>query len=59
MNKYNIHLGESSIIALAEKKRVDYCITNEIKVRNAMKSEGYDVVGTLGIILKACRQNMI
>ncbi|KKL12867.1 hypothetical protein LCGC14_2531480 [marine sediment metagenome] len=59
MGKYNIHKGESSIIALAEKNQVDYCITNEIKVRNTIKSEGFKVVGTLGIILKAFNLNKI
>ncbi len=59
MRKYNIHKGESSIITLAEKNQVDYCITNEIKVRNAIKSEGFKVVGTLGIILKAFNLNKI
>jgi uncharacterized protein len=59
MKKYNIHKGESSIIALAEKMRLDYCITNEIKVRNAIKSEGFKVTGTLGIILKAYNLDQI
>mgnify|MGYP006277914347 CR=1 FL=1 len=53
LKKHKIHKGESSIIALAKKFQVNYCITNEIKVRNVIKSEGFKVVGTLGIILKA------
>lgn len=38
---------------LAKKYDVDYCLSNEIKVRNVIKSEGLKVVGTLGLILKA------
>ncbi|MBD3256684.1 MAG: hypothetical protein GF383_16440, partial [Candidatus Lokiarchaeota archaeon] len=53
MNIYKIHRGESSIFNLAEKMKVDYFISNEIKLRNAIKTEGFKVVGTLGIILKA------
>ena len=32
---------------------IHYCLTNEIKVRKVIKSEGIEVIGTLGIILKA------
>ena len=38
---------------MAKKYKVNYCITNELKVRKAIKSEGFKVVGTLGIILRA------
>jgi len=51
-DKYNIHEGESSIIALAKIFNVDLFLTNEIKVRNIAKSEGFSVSGTLGIILR-------
>ena len=53
IQKHHIHKGESSIIVLAKKYNVDYCLTNEIKVRNVVKSENFQVIGTLGIILKA------
>ncbi|MHC1590857.1 MAG: DUF3368 domain-containing protein [Candidatus Helarchaeales archaeon] len=53
MRKYNIHEGESSIIVLAKKFNVSYCLANECKVRKILKSEGFQVVGTLGIILKS------
>lgn len=59
INKHNIHKGESSILALASKYEVDYCMTNEIRVRNVMKSEGFKVVGTLGIILMAFNTRLI
>jgi len=51
--KYNIHDGESSIIALAKKFNINCCLTNESQVRKVIKSEGIEVIGTLGIILKA------
>ena len=53
MKKHSIHKGESSILALAKEYNINYCLSNEIKVRNIFKSEGFKVVGTLGIILKA------
>lgn len=53
MKKYNIHDGESSVIALAKKYKINYCLTNEIQVRNVIRSEGLKVIGTLGIILKS------
>ncbi|HEY0088124.1 MAG TPA: hypothetical protein VGB37_04730, partial [Candidatus Lokiarchaeia archaeon] len=53
IKKHHIHKGESSFISLAKKYNVDYCLTNEIKARNVIKSESFKVIGTLGIILKA------
>lgn len=53
MERNHIHEGESSIIALAKEFKVNYCLTNEIKVRKIIRSEGFKVVGTLGIILKS------
>ncbi len=53
MKKFGIHEGEASIIVLAKEFKVSYCLVNEIDVRNIIKSEGFKVVGTLGIILKA------
>lgn len=58
-SKYKIHEGESSIIALALKFDANFCLSNEIKVRNAIKSEGLKAVGTLGIILKGYNLNQI
>ena len=53
MKKYSIRKGESSILALAKEYNINYCLSNEIKVRNIFKLEGFKEVGTLGIILKA------
>ena len=53
MNKYNIHKGESSILFLAKKFKVSFFLTNETKVRKIARTEGFNVVGTIGIILKS------
>ncbi|MHA1267477.1 MAG: hypothetical protein ACTSRS_19740 [Candidatus Helarchaeota archaeon] len=59
MTKYSIHEGESSIIVLAKDFHVSYCLANENKVRIVMQSEGFQVVGTLGIILKSYKLGKI
>ncbi len=59
MKKYSIHEGESSIIVLAKDFNVSYCLANENKVRIVMQSEGFQVVGTLGIILKSYKLGRI
>ncbi len=50
--KYNIHSGESSIIALGKKIGTRYLLANERAVRDAAKKENFLVVGTLGILAR-------
>lgn len=59
IKKHHIHKGEASIIALAKEKKIEYCLTNEIKVRKVIKAEGLKVIGTLGIILRAYKMKKI
>src|SRR5271157_4017716 len=59
VKKHRIHIGEASIIALGKEIGVPFCLTNEIRVRKAAKIEGFKVVGTLGILLRAYTNGQI
>lgn len=50
--KHQIHLGEASILAVGKEIGVPFCLSNEIRVRRAARTEGFKVVGTLGILLR-------
>ena len=51
--RHKIHIGQGYVIALALQKNVKTALINESKVRKAARSEALNIVGTIGIILKA------
>jgi len=57
--KHNIHVGEAYVKVLGEKLKAALFLSNERKVRKAAKEEGFAVVGTIGIILKAMKNGLI
>jgi predicted nucleic acid-binding protein len=57
--KHNIHVGEAHVKVLGEKLKATLFLSNERKVRKAAKEEGFAVVGTIGIILKAMKSGLI
>jgi len=56
---HNIHSGEAHVKVLGEKLKATLFLSNERKVRNAAKEEGFIVAGTIGIILKAVKNGLI
>ncbi|MBI5203958.1 MAG: DUF3368 domain-containing protein [Nitrospirae bacterium] len=56
---HGIHSGEAHVKALGEKLKATLFLSNERKVRKAAKEEGFIVVGTIGIILKAVKNDVI
>lgn len=57
--QHDIHVGEANVKSLGEELNASIFLSNERKVRLAAKEEGFDVVGTIGIILKAAKLRMI
>ncbi len=57
--RYGIHTGEGHVKELAEKLKAGIFLSNEKKVRNAAKTEGFIVVGTIGVILRSVTQNLL
>ena len=56
---HDIHLGEAHVKTLGKDLKSSLFLSNERKVRQAAKEEGFSVVGTIGIILKAVRINVL
>lgn len=57
--KHGIHIGEAHVKALGEELKATLFLSNERKVRNAAKEEGFVVVGTIGIILRAAKKGLL
>ena len=57
--RHGIHVGEAHVKTLGEELKAHLFLSNERKVRKAAKEEGFDVVGTIGIILKAVKKKII
>ncbi len=56
---HDIHIGEANVKSLGEELKASIFLSNERKVRQAAKEEGFNVVGTIGIILKAAGLKII
>ncbi|MHA1380091.1 MAG: hypothetical protein ACTSRG_17095 [Candidatus Helarchaeota archaeon] len=59
ISKYNIHIGEASVLYLARKYNISYFLANEPKIRRIAIKENFKVTGTIGIILKAYNINIL
>ncbi|CAG1007965.1 MAG: DUF3368 domain-containing protein [Candidatus Methanoperedens sp.] len=57
--RYGIHIGEGHVKELAERLKAEIFLSNEKKVRNAAKTEGFIVVGTIGVILRSVAKNLL
>lgn len=57
--RHNIHDGEAHVKVLGEEIKATLFLSNERKVRKAAKEEGFAVVGTIGIILRAMKDGLI
>lgn len=57
-NNKNLDLGESEAIALALQEKSEYLLTDDLDARVAAKSFNFEVHGTIGIILRAFRENI-
>lgn len=57
--EHNIHIGEAHVKLLGEELKAALFLSNERRVRKAAKEEGFTVVGTIGIILKAIKNGLI
>jgi len=59
VQKFSIHYGEASVIALALNKKINIIFLNERKVRNVAKQFGITPVGTIGVLLTLSKKGEI
>lgn len=58
-DKYGIHIGEAHVKVLGDFLKSNLMLSNERKLRKIARQEGFNVAGTIGIILKAYRTHLI
>lgn len=59
VNQNELDLGEACAIALALQEKTDVFLTDDLDARTVAKSYNLEVHGTLGILLRAFRENVI
>ncbi|MBI5229648.1 hypothetical protein HY991_06060 [Candidatus Micrarchaeota archaeon] len=57
--RYDLGLGEASAIALAKQERIKLLFTDDLTARDAAKRFGLEPHGTLAILTRAYRENML
>ena len=59
VNKFSLDLGEAQAIALALQERADYFLTDDLDARTVANIHNVEAHGTIGIVLRAFRENLI
>lgn len=59
MEKYKIHLGEATGIALCKQEGIKLFFTDDLNARETAKIIGFEPHGTLAIILRAYKNRII
>ena len=59
VEKHNIDLAESSSISLAMQEKADVFITDDLDARTIAKNLNIEVHGTVGVIVRAFREDII
>lgn len=59
VEKHNIDLAESGSISLSMQEKADVFITDDLDARIIAKNLNIEVHGTVGVILRAYRENII
>ena len=57
--QYELELGESTAIALAQQEKISLFFTDDLDAREAAKKFHLEVHGTLGLLLRALREKQI
>jgi len=53
--RFRIHRADLSTLALASRIKPDLVLTDDLDLRKALESQGYQVVGSIGVLLRALR----
>ena len=59
IERYNLHLGESTGIALCKQEKISLFFTDDLEARETAILLGFEAHGTLAIILRSLREKII
>jgi predicted nucleic acid-binding protein len=57
--KYNISIADGTVISLGKYKGVELILTDDLDLRDVLKSQGMQPVGSIGILLRSYRERII
>ena len=58
-DQHSLDVGEASAITLALQEKVRYFLTDDLDARTVAKTYALEVHGTIGLVLRAFRKNII
>lgn len=50
---YRLHTADLSVAALVERQRPDIILADDLQLRKALETQGYKVVGSIGVVVRA------
>jgi len=56
---YNLHLGEKECLYLCNKLSINLILTDDLAVREAAKKLNITPIGSLGVVIKSFKENII
>ncbi len=59
LERYDIHLGEATAIALCKQEQIKLFFTDDLDARGIAKLFGFQAHGSIAIILRCYRENML
>jgi predicted nucleic acid-binding protein len=59
IERYDIDLGESTAIALCKQEKITLFFTDDLEARETANTLGFEPHGTIAIILRAYRENLL
>lgn len=59
LEKYNLDLGEATVIALCSQELVQLFFTDDLEARNVAKNLGFEPHGTIAIILRSLKERRL
>jgi predicted nucleic acid-binding protein len=50
---FGLHKADLSTVALAEKMKPNFVLTDDLQLRKALETQGHKVVGSVGVVVRA------
>ncbi|MBM4250206.1 MAG: hypothetical protein FJ149_12470 [Euryarchaeota archaeon] len=58
-HRYTLSIADSSVIQCARAKGLDTILTDDLGLRDVAKSRGLRPAGSIGLVLRACREKTL
>ncbi len=59
LSGFSLHTADLSVAVLADRLKPDAVLSDDLQLRKAMETQGYKVVGSVGVIVRAFSDGVI